>query len=713
MKTIAPNLFHKIVIILCFFAIGNIYCQEKKLTNQTLFDKPTTTKSKNPNNGIIRCATVEYEKYLQEKNPNRMTNDQFEAWLAPLVKKQTTARTSSKTAVSSVITIPVVVHVIHSGQAIGTAPNITDAQIQSQITVLNQDFRRILGTPGYNSNAVGADIQIEFVLAKVDPNGNPTNGIDRVNMCQSSWSETDINETVKPSTIWNPDQYMNMWALKFTRNDLLGYAQFPGNNFNITDPNYVGGLDASGGAANTDGVVSSYDVFGSSALGTGFLLAAPYDKGRTMTHEVGHWLGLRHIWGDGNGHPADPNTDPPTLASPDCVATDYCADTPQAGWEHFDCITTYDTCPTSAGNDMTENYMDYTDDACMNIFTQNQKDRIIVIMNTSDRRKTLKTSTKGTAIPFFANDAEVKIEPDYCSANISDCSLLPAPTNKKVTLINRGTSPLTSVTLNYAMNGGANQTQSWTGSLAQNEFATVTLLNTATNGILNVSIVTTNGTTDQRASNNTDSETYSPINYSYTNYIFTLQQDFWGDETTWDLKDGTGVVKYSGGPYSGKHSEALPLPAIITQNWTLASNQCYTFTINDSQGDGICCDGGNGYYNIKSSDGLATVITGSSFGLKDIAFFTTNALGTNEFETSTDIYLYPNPTKGTLNIQVPTAFGLPNSYTINNALGQKISQKNISKEADLTINTSTLSNGVYFITLAKENQKRTLRFIKE
>jgi hypothetical protein len=627
-----------------------------------------------------------------------MTNDQFEAWLAPLVKKQTASRTNSKTAASSIITIPVVVHVIHSGQAIGTAPNITDAQVQSQITVLNQDFRRMLGTPGYNTNLVGADIQIEFVLAKVDPNGNPTNGIDRVNMCKASWSETDINETVKPSTIWDPTQYMNMWSLKFSDNTLLGYAQFPNSSG-------LNGLDSLGGSANTDGVVSSYDVFGSSALGSGFLLATPYDKGRTMTHEVGHFLGLLHIWGDGNG---DEKTN-----KPDCSATDYCADTPQAGWEHYDCITTYDTCPASAGNDMTENYMDYTNDACMNIFTQNQKDRITVIMNNSARRLSLKTSTKGTAIPLFANDAEIKIETDYCSVSVSDCASLPAPTNKKVILTNRGTSTLTAVTLNYSINGETNQTQTWTGSLAQNEFAVVTLLNSASNGVLNVSIVTTNGTTDQRASNNTDTETYSPVNYNFTNYVFTLQQDFWGDETTWDLKDGSGIVKYSGGPYTGKHTEILPLPALITENWTLASNQCYTFTINDSQSDGICCDGGNGYYNIKSSDGTATVITGTSFGQKDIIFFTTNTLGTNEFETSSSIYLYPNPTKETLNIQIPSNFGLPNSFSISNVLGQKISQKEVVKTTDLTVNTSTLSNGVYLITILKNDHARTLRFIKE
>ena len=697
MKTITPLSIHGILVILCLFTLVNTYGQVKSASDKTLFGKPITAKNSNPNNGIIRCATVEYEQFLQEKNPNRLKEVQFETWLSPLVTKYKTMRTSSKTA-ATVLKIPVVVHIIHNGQAIGVAPNITDAQVESQITVLNQDFRKMFGTPGGEStNPVAADIEIEFVLAKVDPNGNPTNGIDRVNFGQPSWLDVEIDETVKPATIWDPNQYMNMWSVKFTSTDVLGYAQFP-------DASGLSGLDASGGAANTDGVVSSYDVFGSSDISTSFLLASPYDKGRTMTHEVGHFLGLRHIWGDGNGD-EDSNL-------PDCNASDYCADTPQAGWEHYICDN-FDTCPSKTGNDMVENYMDYTNDVCMNIFTQNQKDRIRVIMDNAARRSTLKTSTKGTAIPIFANDAEVKIEIDYSLVNVSDCASIPAPTNKKVALTNRGTSTLTAVSLNYSIGGGANQTQTWTGTLAQNQSAIVTLLNTASYGILNVSIGTTNGTTDQRVSNNTDTKTFSPVNYTFTDYVFKLQQDFWGSETTWDLKDAAGVVKYSGGPYTDKPESSLVLPALLTENWTLANNQCYTFTIFDSRDDGICCDGGNGYYTITSTDGLTTVASGASYGSIENIHFTTNVLGTNEFETSNDIYLYPNPTKGTLNISIPSNLGLPNSYAISNVLGQKISQKKVSKETDLTINTSALSNGIYFITIVKEDQKRTLRFIKE
>ena len=676
---------------------GNGYSQNNKIITKTVFGNALKASSVNPNNGKIRCATVEYEEYLQAKNPKRSTNAQFENWIAPLVNKQTALRASSKTVAATIIKIPVVVHVIHSGQAIGTAPNITDAQVESQITVLNQDFRRKIGTPGFNSDPVGADVEIEFVLAKVDPNGNPTNGINRVNMGQPSWSTKDVDAIVKPATFWDSTQYMNMWSLKFSDDKLLGFAQFP-------DRSGLPGMDSSNGASNTDGVVSSFDVFGSSDFGASFLLGATYNKGRTMSHEVGHFLGLRHIWGDGSGS-QERNI-------PDCTSTDYCADTPQVGWQHYDCNNVYDTCPEE-GVDMVQNYMDYSTDQCMNIFTQNQKDRMVVVMNNSTRRKSLKTSTKGNPIPLFTNDAEVKIETDYTLSSISDCPSIPVPTNKKVTLTNRGTSTLTSASINYSISGGMNQTHSWTGSLAPNQSTMITLLNTTSFGILTTSIVTANGLTDQRVSNNSDSKAFSPVNYTFTDFVFTLQQDFWGDEITWNLKDSAGSVVYSGGPYEGKHTEVLPLPEVITQNWTLANNQCYTFTIFDSQSDGVCCFGGNGFYNIKSTNGLITVGSGASYGSVENIHFSTNTLGINTFESRNDIYLYPNPTKGIININVPSDFSLPANVTITNSLGQIVDQKEAATAADLTLNTSSFSNGVYFITVAKDDQTKTIQFIKE
>ena len=667
------------------------FAQEKK---KTVFGKEVELSP----SGHIRCATDEYELYLQENDSKRMTRDQFENWLQPLVEQQKQLQlTSSQTG--GIIYIPVVVHVIHNGDAYGANENITDAQVQSQITVMNQDYRRILGTPGYNTNTVGADTQIEFVLAKVDPNGNPTNGINRVNLCAASWSTADINGTVKPTTIWDPALYMNMWSVNFTDATLLGYAQFP-------DASGLGGLNASGGSATTDGVVANYSTFGSSSLATGNF-AAPYDKGRTMTHEVGHFLGLRHIWGDNTSC---------TINATDSNK-DYCPDTPAATAANFGCATGTNSCPLAAGNDMVENYMDYSDDTCMNIFTNDQKTRITTVMNNSPRRSTLKTSVKDVAIALFANDAEIKIE-NSCGGATPTCAVPnPILPNKIISLYNRGTATLTSATISYNMDGGTNYTNNWTGSLAPNAFAYVTLTNTAVNGTLNASITNVNGGADARATNNTATKTFgggtSTLgNFVYTTFNFTLNGDRYASETTWTLKNSGGTTLYSGGPYTDIGTNTSQV-LVNNQVWNLPANGCYTFTINDSYGDGICCAWGTGSYAITTNSGATAVANGASFTTTDSRSFSNNTLSNQSFDAFSDVYVFPNPTKSVLNIAVPNGIELPNKLSIHNSIGQLIDSKKVSSTDDLTINSSLYSVGVYFVTIENKTSKKTLRFIKE
>ena len=668
------NLF----VVICLLTLNLAQCQDKKQVKKTLFGKQTNTVKANPNSGYVRCATTEYEKFLQEKNPKRMTSSQFEKWLAPLVKQYKTMRTSSQSG--GIITIPVVVHVIHSGQDIGIAPNISDEQVQSQITVLNEDYRKLLNTPGFNTNPVGADTQIQFALALQDPNGNPTNGIDRVRFCQDSWVDTEIESTVKPATFWDTSQYMNMWSIDFTDNDILGYAQFP-------DASGLLGLDTSGGNANTDGVVANYTSFGSSNYGA-FLLNTPYDKGRTMTHEIGHWLGLIHIWGDAN------------------CGTDYCTDTPVHHDSNFGCPIVVN-CDAN-GNEMVENYMDYTDDACMNIFTQNQKDRMTVILNNAPRRSSLKSSTKNLPIPLFANDAEIKVE-NSCSIEVCGTTQIV----QKITIYNRGTTNLTSAGLIYNINGINNTSYNWTGNLATHKAATFEIpINSTTSGTINVTITKANGVTDQRTTNNTANGNFIlplvPENFSFNNFVFRLQLDEFGSETTWDLKNSSGAILYSGGPYS----DTATLPALITQDWTLINNDCYTFTINDVEGDGICCDFGNGFYDITAVDGNTVVVTGTAFTTTKSKTFGVNIDETGVVD-SDGFYIYPNPVKDLLNIKTPSNLGLLCSYTIINVLGQIVKTEKVFDENNFTINTATISSGAYFITLEKGIKKKTLRFIKE
>lgn len=356
----------------------SLTAQEEKRNNGQKNVTPENARSLE-DTGYVKCSSTEYEAYLAQQFPERATDGQFEDWMATKIeeaKQQRLANPDSRSMV--VISIPVVVHVVHSGQAIGVAPNITDAQVISQIDAMNEDFRKLTGTPG---DGTGVDVEIEFCLAQQDENGNPTNGINRFDSTAlgTTWSGPggSTDTVLKPATIWDPTQYMNMWSVQFTDQTLLGYAQFP-------NASGLQGLNANNGGANSDGVVAAYSTFGDIGSNDGsFLLNAPYDRGRTMTHEVGHYLGLRHIWGDAN------------------CGNDFCADTPtQQTSSGGNCPATT-TCDGVA--DLTTNYMDYSNDICMNNFTQNQKDRMLIVMANSPRRMELASSNacNSSTIPFI------------------------------------------------------------------------------------------------------------------------------------------------------------------------------------------------------------------------------------------------------------------------------------------------------------------------
>jgi hypothetical protein len=271
-------------------------------------------------------------------------------------------------AEKAVINIPVVVHVLYNT----SAQNITDAQIQTQLDVLNKDFRKLnsdwSSTPSTFTSVV-ADCEINFCLATVSPTGATTTGIIRKSTTVTSFSSNDAMKYTAQggSDAWPTGQYLNLWVCNLG-GGLLGYAQFPG------------------GATATDGVVINYTAFGTSGTAQ-----APYNKGRTATHEVGHWLNLRHIWGDAT------------------CGNDQVSDTPVHNTSNGGCPShpKANSCGTSA--EMFMNYMDYTDDACMYMFTAGQKARMQALFVTGGFRASLKTSTgcSGTTTPT----------PQYCASN--------------------------------------------------------------------------------------------------------------------------------------------------------------------------------------------------------------------------------------------------------------------------------------------------------
>ncbi|MBI3239862.1 MAG: choice-of-anchor J domain-containing protein, partial [Flavobacteriia bacterium] len=239
---------------------------------------------------------------------------------------------------------------------------------------------------------------------------------------------------------WDPNKYMNIWICALS-GGILGYAQFPQSP--------LGGMGCGSPAVATDGVVFASASIGKSAV-TGF--AGPYNEGRTATHEIGHWLGLRHIWGDGG-----------------CTVDDYCNDTPEAAAANYGCPAGTNSCTAApdAGPDMIENYMDYTDDLCMNIFTNDQKQRMRAVLEGSPLRRSLINSD--ACIPPNPSDASIT---DVFNPKGDNCqgSIIPS-----VQLRNRGANTLTSATISYKIDNGTATTFSWTGSLAAGSSATVAL----------------------------------------------------------------------------------------------------------------------------------------------------------------------------------------------------------------------------------------------
>lgn len=344
------------------------------------------------------CHTMENHERLLQENPNHAIQ------LQEIENFTSNAIASGQVNIEkAVINIPVVVHVLYNT----TAQNVSDAQIQSQLTVLNNDFRKLnsdwTNTPSTFTSLV-ADCEFNFCLATVSPTGASTTGIIRKSTTVTSFSTNDAMKYASQggSDAWPTGQYLNLWVCNLS-GGILGYAQFPG------------------GASATDGVVINYTAFGTTGTA-----AAPFNKGRTATHEVGHWLNLRHIWGDAT------------------CGNDLVTDTPVHNTSNYACPShpKTNTCGTSA--EMFMNYMDYTDDACMYMFSSGQKARMQALFVTGGARESLKTS---------GGCGGVTTTPQYCISNGTNTSFewiakVQIGTINNTTVSNAGYGNFTSLSAN-------------------------------------------------------------------------------------------------------------------------------------------------------------------------------------------------------------------------------------------------------------------------
>jgi hypothetical protein len=653
-------------------------------------------KGQSPTN-YTRCSSTEYEQELRSRNPNRKSTEDFEKWIAPFVSeinKQRLSNASAKNPSNSVIKIPVVIHIIHNGDALGTGENISDAQALSQITVLNQDFRRMTGTPGFNNTAVGADMEIEFVMAKRNPTGLATTGIDRVNTGVVQYTSRTTVETMKQATIWDSSRYLNMWTIRIGGgtaqwNGTLGYAQFP---------SYSGiagiGYNTPATEAATDGLVMRHDAFGSRDIApSGIFGTTLYDKGRTATHELGHWAGLRHIWGDG-----------------DCTVDDYCNDTPNAGAANYSCAA-IDSCPGSTGTDMIENYMDYTNDTCMNIFTVDQKNRMTAVFQNAVRRNTLLYSD--ALVPVgLALEAGINFDKE----GIDNCTVSVGPS---VRLKNYGITTITSAQITYSLDGVNPQIYNYTGSLATGASVVVTLPSLAFTSAFqsfyaNLTSVNSSSSDGFADNNNLQRKLARPVPTTSNSLTFNLQLDYYGSETSWELKNSAATVLYSGNNYPDVPSptSTTPLPAVVTIPFNLSSNDCYTLTVSDSYGDGL---GFGGYYEIVDPSGNY-IARGGSFQTSYTNKFATTALalGVSDFAFA-DFSLYPNPNNGNFTLKLISESSNEIKLNVNDMSGRQVFENTYSNNGTFNqnINLDKIHAGVYLVSISDGTKKTVQRIIKE
>lgn len=345
----------------------------------------TLSLAQDPDSLLIRCASSERDSVRLLKNP-ALNNERLksENVIRTYIQQN---RANLRTSADDIVTIPVVVHVVHNREdkTIGGAgnSNISDEQIRSQIEVLNEDYGNTSGYKGFYTDSLGVDTGIRFKLVTIVRTYDATSQFSPI---------ADAEKLATASPAWFTSRYLNIWVCRLT-DRYLGTSQFPV----VTEiTSRTTGLSTSEDEekdALTDGVIIDYRYFGRNAE---VITSKIYNLGRTTTHEIGHWLGLIHIWGDRT------------------CGTDYCDDTPTANTKNettdISCTPVFSECRSTRSRNMIENYMDYSPDLCMSIFTNDQKERMRAVLALSPRRAKLvefsKITTDNLLVELYPNPVQ-------------------------------------------------------------------------------------------------------------------------------------------------------------------------------------------------------------------------------------------------------------------------------------------------------------------
>ena len=618
------------------------------------------------------CGTTEYQTMLEQEDPGIINRqEEIEQFTRDFL-------INNPQGERALVTIPVVVHVVYNT----TAENISDAQIQSQIAVLNQDFRKLNADVANTPSAfagLASDSNIEFCLASVDPNGNPTNGVLRVPTTATSFG---TNNTVKSSTsggsnAWNAGKYLNMWVCDIS-GGTLGYAQFPG------------------GSASTDGVVCDYQYFGTIGTAT-----APFNKGRTATHEVGHWLNLRHIWGDdGTG----------------CTGSDQVTDTPNAAGPNYGCpaFPTV-TCSNGPNGDMFMNYMDYTDDACMFMFSSGQVSRMQALFATGGARASLLTSngcSTPTPVLCGAITGLTAGSITQTGATISWAAVSGAtgyvlqyrPSTSTVwTTVNVATTSfaITGLTAGTAYNV---QVQSvctaGSGSFSATNFTTTSAITACTDNYESnntssaAKTISVNTNITARIGTSTDVDWFR---FSNTSSARNIRIDLSGLPADYDVR----LYNPSGTQVAISQNSSTTAEAIVYNTTTTGTWRIQVYGYQGAFNSTLC-------YTLRASISASTFREGEE----------TQAAELNSTSATSDVVIanvFPNPTNGKLNVILEASDSQNAQLRICDITGRTALQQNVvctSGSNTIILDMESLPNGYYLLVIDNGNASSTMRVVK-
>lgn len=691
-------------------------------------------------NGFNCSSHDRYQEQLDNDPVFRMNQEQLEQE----TKRMIANKEASRSAAAASYIIPVVFHVIYTTNA----GNISDAQIVDQIAILNQEFNRLQAdtilTP-QPFKTVASPFSVEFRLATLDPNGQCTNGINRIysTLSNCSFEEDDV----KSLSYWPSNRYLNIWIVQSMHYSGSmdcsggGYATFPGGSPTLDGINIRGDLISNIGTAAAN---SQWGNF----------------KGRYLIHELGHWFNLRHIWGDQN------------------CGNDLVNDTPIASTSNSNCPSfphnAFSSCPGSNANgEMFMNYMDYTNGPCLNMFTAGQVARMDACINSGvSGRSNLWTNSNlnatGTNNPYTY--------PVSCLAN-------PAVLPYGCLVVCAGDS------IKFTDNsyGGNSTSRTWdfTGGSATSLTDSIVKVSYSTAGTYSVGLT-------KNFQSNSKTEIYANKvkvldNIANLNYVHPFSDSFetpglfesdWivvnndNDITKWELMTNTGyngsncvgIMNYqTAAPLSDDLiSPAYDLSGVLTPTMTFRLHFANRITANyDKLVVYISNNCGKTWQQIYSRSATGNLKTvpasigvsnipayasdddwrlekivimnawagatsrfkfaftsggGNNIFVDDINIEGISTVGLNKNNLLNRVKVYPNPAKDNLNIDLSSGEFWGAQLQILDVLGKVCFAKTLDRSEDknTTINVSGLERGIYFINLKKPDESLyTTKFIKQ